>query len=286
MTIGFFLNPLWSFSQEINVKEAREKERRLPRGGVSEPVLEEDLELSRWGPAGRGRLGDGRARSSKSRVASLEKGWAQEQLGLERNIFHLFLWTRASLFSAFASEKQRMMFAYRGWWKVMTIAGSKSFHKLGVMAHSGLGIRWTLCGHFASIGSLGRLWNIRGWQGCHHKAFVVFFPASSVTLLFLLSQKQFSPLSHEKMVSFISLKPWSPPQVGLLWQFLNKGGPLPEVFPTLASKRIKFSLSNYVHYFKSSQKSCKLCPFLYLLLEEMETKRGKVPPWNYPLTGS
>ena len=207
----FFLNPLWSFSQEINVKEAREKERRLPRGGVSEPVLEEDLELSRWGPAGRGRLGDGRARSRKSRVPNLERGWAQEQPGLERNICHLFQWTRASLFSAFASEKQLMMFVYRGWWKVMTIAGSKSFHKLGVMAHAGLGIRWTMCGHFASIGSLGRLWNISGWQGCHHKAFVVFFSCFLHHSPLSSSQKKFSPLSHEKMVSFISLKTWIPP---------------------------------------------------------------------------
>ena len=46
-----------------------EGEGDFPEEGVSEPVFEEDLELSRLGRAGRGGLGDGRARSSKSRVS-------------------------------------------------------------------------------------------------------------------------------------------------------------------------------------------------------------------------
>ena len=127
----------------------------------------------------------------------------------------------------------------------------------------------------------------QGNTGCHHKVFAIF--------LFLLPPSLSSSLSFSgtisfliswKMISFLSLKPWSPPQVGLSWQFLKKGGSVSKVIPTLASKRIKFSLFNFVYYSKSSQKSCKVCPFLYLLLEEMETKRDKVPPWNYPSIGS
>lgn len=51
-------------------------------------------------------------------------------------------------FGAFAGEKQSVVF---GVWTVMIIAGSRPLHTLGVMAHSGLGVRWTLCGHVAGF---------------------------------------------------------------------------------------------------------------------------------------
>ena len=34
---------------------------------------------------------------------------------------------------------------------MMIIADSRPFHTLGVMAPSGLGVRWTLCGHVAGF---------------------------------------------------------------------------------------------------------------------------------------
>lgn len=114
-----------------------------------------------------------------------------------------------------------------------------------------------------------------GDTGYHCKAFAIFLSPTPITLL-PPSQKHISSLYHEELFPF--LKPWSLPQVDLLRQFLNKGGPLPKVNLTLASKRIKMSLFNYVYYFKSSQKSCKVCPFSYVVHEEIKTER-----WNASL---
>lgn len=118
-------------------------------------------------------------------------------------------------------------------------------------------------------------------SGCHRRKQDVtvkhlpsLYPYPHCSPLFF--QNEF--LILKGMISFLSSKAWS--SSGLLWQFLNKGGPLPKVILIFASKRIKFSQFNYVYYFKSSPKSCMLWPFLYLVQEEMETKGNEAPPQN------